>query len=347
MHFPLALQRLSPAAARLCLNVEHFLLRDLHVRHGARFVLAVSGGADSSALAVILHILLPRCDFALSAVTVNHKLRPTAAQDAAQAAALCARLGIACVLREADVAAFAARERIGTEEAGRKLRYAFLEEERNALHADFIALGHHSGDLTEDVLLRLVRGTGWPALGGMKARDDARHLLRPLLQEQPDAFRALLRECDITWQEDESNASLRHKRNRLRHIVLPLLRKENPSLDKATANLRQLARHDSDFWEEHLKNALAARPWQTDEDGLTLPVELLRALHPAARLRLYHKSMGYAQNQGHARARTLLALDKAWREGRGNTRFQLPGGIEARISRGAVRFCLRKKPVSE
>lgn len=342
------LRSLPPASARLCLVVERFCLRRLEIPRGTRLVLALSGGADSTALACILYILSPRLRLDLFALTINHGLRPEADADARCARDLCAQLGIPCVQRHADVTGLASSNGWSLEEAGRHARYALLEEERRARRADFVALGHHNGDLSEDVLLRLTRGTGWPALGGMAARDDGRHLLRPLLFTRPQALRELLRQCGIAWRDDASNDSPAFTRNRLRHNVLPLLRAENPSLDRSMAALWQLAQWDADYWEKILSEALAAHPWQEEaHDGhpcLILPRALLAALHPAARLRLYLKVVRLligrtsGESSGQARSRTLLDLDAALREGRGNTRFQLPGGIEAALKGGAMRF---------
>lgn len=354
MNFLPNLRCLSPASARMCLAVERFYLRQLALPRGTRLLLALSGGADSTALACILRILSPRLELELFALTLNHGLRSEADADARWAQALCARLGIPCACRRVDVARLAVAHGWGLEEAGRHARYALLEKERQAQKADFVVLGHHAGDLSEDVLLRLTRGAGWPALGGMAARDDARRLLRPLLFTKPQALRNLLKECALSWREDASNASPDFMRNRLRHTVLPLLRRENPALDRSMGVLWRLARWDADYWEKFLTEALSAHPWhEENQDGLPallLPRELLAGLHPAARLRLYLKAVRYLvqrkklqkdetpRSGAQARARTLLELDAALREGRGNSRFQLPGGIEARLRRGAVRF---------
>ena len=349
-------RRLSPAAVRLLGAVERFCREDLRLPRGARLLLGVSGGADSAALALVMRLLAPRLDLALHALTVNHGLRPEAADDAAHARRLCAGLGIPCAVRDADVRGYAAARALGLEDAGRRLRYALLEEERRACGADGIALGHHAGDVSEDVLLRLVRGAGWPALGGMTARDDARRLVRPLLAADPASLRALLRECGLAWREDGSNADRRFRRNRLRHDVLPLLREENPSLERTLLDLWRLARLDEDYWNVRLDEALAACPWQEDAEGLVLPAGLLRGLPPAARLRLYLRAVrrmlrargNDTPHRGQARARTLLALDQALRDGRGNTRFQLPGLLEARLAQGSVhlRFADREAPAS-
>ena len=360
---PPTLQNLSPAAARLCLEVERFCLLRLGLARGSRLLLALSGGADSTALALVLHLLAPRLGLTLHALSVDHGLRAESAQDAEFVVRFCNYVGIACVVRQADVRGLAASNKIGIEDAARKLRYTLLEQERAALGADFIALGHHAADVSEDVLLRLTRGTGWPALGGMAARDDERRLLRPLLATDAQALRGLLGECGINWCEDASNQSRQYKRNRLRLDVLPLLRQENPSLDRTVHDLWQMARLDEDYWNTTLDAALAVHPWivggltqaEACEDGpkLTLPAKLLAALHPAARLRLYVRAVrflcraaagkdgekeGSGQLHGQARARTLLALDEALASGRGNTRFQLPGGLEAYLKGGSIVF---------
>lgn len=360
MESPPTLQTLPPAAARLCLEVERFCLLRLGLARGSHLLLALSGGADSTALVLVLHLLAPRLGLTLHALSVDHGLRAESAQEAEFVLQLCNILGISCTVRQADVYGLAASGKLGIEDAARKLRYALLEQERAAVGADFIALGHHAADVSEDVLLRLVRGTGWPALGGMAARDDDRRLLRPLLATDAQALKDLLRVCGISWCEDASNRSRQYKRNRLRLDVLPLLRQENPSLDRTVHDLWQMARLDEDYWNMALDAALAVTPWleqpvaSASGPSLTLPAKLLAGLHPAARLRLYVRAVRYlcrsagantgedsdstGQLRGQARARTLLALDEALASGRGNTRFQLPGGLEAYLKGGNVVF---------
>ena len=342
-----ALQQLPPALARLCLGVERFCRQELGLQAGARLLLALSGGADSTALAILLWLLAPRMGLSLSALSVDHALRPESPEEARHVLALCQWLGIPCRLCREDVAARAGSWGCGLEDAGRRVRYALLEEERAALGADWIVLGHHAGDLSEDVLLRLTRGAGWPGLAGMAAKDDGRRLLRPLLFTSPGELRGLLRRLHIPWREDASNASLAFRRNRLRHEVLPLLRRENPALERCCATLHRLGRLDDDFWEEMLDTALTAHPWrQAEEAGapaIILPRALLTGLHPAARLRLYVRAVRALGRQGkgrnsQARGDTLLALDAALRQGRGNTRFQLPGDMEATLRGGSITF---------
>ena len=189
-------------------------------------------------------------------------------------------------------------------------------------------------------MLRFLRGTGWPALGGMRAVDTERHLLRPLLRTDKAVLTELLRHLGIVWHEDASNADTRYTRNRLRHLILPLLRQENPRLDEAGLHLWELAGTDSDYREQELERHLARCPWQEAPGSIALPRALLCGTHAALRLRLYHRAVARLARTsgGQARASTLLALDRAWQEGRGGTVFQLPGGITARLKGGDIRF---------
>lgn len=330
-------------AARL-LRVTAQACAALGLKPGQRLLLAVSGGADSLALASLCARLAPARGWQLCALSVNHGLRTEAADDAAHAAGICHALGIPCRVTAVDVPG-QRRQGEGVEEAARRLRYAALEEERRRCGADWILLGHHAGDAEEDMLLRLLRGTGWPALGGMRARDAERHVLRPLLAIPPEALRDHLRALGIDWREDGSNTDTRFTRNRIRHTLLPLMREENPSLSAALARVRDLAALDADYWETHLNAALAAHPWQESETAILLPRALLHPLHPAARLRLLHHAVRTLalRHGGQARHDTLLALERAYREGRGGLLFQLPGPIFAELRRGSVRIFVPDK----
>ena len=343
---PPALQQLPSAHARLCLGVERFCRRELGLAQGSRLLLALSGGADSTALAAVCRLLAPRLGLRLWALSVDHGLRPESRDDARHVEALCRCLDIPCRVRRTDVAACAREWGCGLEDAGRRVRYGLLEAERQAVDADWIVLGHHAGDLGEDVLLRLVRGAGWPGLAGMTAKDEGRRLLRPLLFTAPEALRGFLHGLGAGWREDASNQNSAFRRNRLRHEVMPLLRRENPALERTFITLRRLGDMDGAFWEEVLDAALAGHPWQEAEGGkaLKLPRALLAPLHPAARLRLYVRALralgqvAAPGEGGQPRAATLLALDDALRQGRGNTRFQLPGGLEATLAGGSILF---------
>lgn len=121
--------------------------------------------AGSTALAVILRCL----GVSLVLAHLDHRLRPESGEEAESARRFAERLGVPCMVRRVDVEALARSEGIGLEDAGRRARYAFFDSALLSERAEWVVTGHHLDDLSEDVLMRLVRGSGWPGLGGMKA----------------------------------------------------------------------------------------------------------------------------------------------------------------------------------
>lgn len=335
---------LEPASARLCLDIKKICERRLGVEPGQKLLLAVSGGADSIALALIFSVIAPMLKIAICAAHIDHSLRPGSAQDATFVANFCAKNDIDFSMIKADARERAELARCGLEEAGRHLRLEILGRERARANADFIAVGHHKGDLAEDIIMRLTRGAAWPAAGGMgwKSGD----IIRPLLHTDPAALRSFLIACGYSWREDESNKSLAFKRNRVRHIALPMLRCENPDLDSGLARFHDLAQLDGDYWERELDSELARAPWQVKEVGgkiaILLPRPLLAPMHPAARMRLYHRALkklrGMSGGKGQSRADALFRLDHVFASGIGGKIIQCSGGISALCGKDGVLF---------
>lgn len=333
---------LPPLEQKLCLRVRQFLTQELaqDVR-GHTLLLAVSGGADSLALLVVTLLLRPTLGHAVAVAHVDHGLRPESCDEARYVAALAAHWHIPCHSLVADVRGHALREGLGLEEAARQLRYAVLEETRVRTDAQWICTGHHAGDLREDMLMRLARGTGWPALGGMEALDSERRLLRPLLMEEPQALRNLLRQQHLLWMEDNSNTNVAFTRNRVRHHLLPLLLEENPAFGDASRHLWRMAQDDAAYWQARLAELCTTHHASFGPTEVRLPARLLQELHRAERMRLYLRALRHLalhNGKGQPRASTLYQMDEALTQGRGGTVFQLPGGVSAQVKRGGVTF---------
>lgn len=329
------LQDLPPRAAHFCLGVERFVRGELGLDLGGRTVLvAFSGGLDSTALLAALAVLAPRLGCAVAAAHLDHGLRPASAAEAAAAARACARLGLPCEVGRRDVGALAAARGLGLEEAARETRYAFLAEAMARREATVLAVGHVLEDLAEDVLMRLVRGAGWPQLGGMRAWDAERRLLRPLLLTPRARARALVAALGLPWTEDPSNADPHFLRNRVRHGVLPQLLEENPNFLRQVATQWRLARLDAEQFAAETAALLARAEAVPGAPGaLLLPGALLAPLAPAQRLRLFKAALE-ALGPGQPLAEGLFRLERAWASGRGGGVVQFPGPKAARIQSG-------------
>lgn len=333
------IQNLDSASALLCLDVEKFFLETIPEPDGKLFIVALSGGADSVALALIFHILSSRRKFKLHALHINHGLRHEARQDEEFALKFCMDLGISSSCVHINTKSIACEYSCGVEDAGRRGRYDAFERYRLYLGASHVLVAHHSGDLGEDILMRIVRGCGWPALGGMKALNG--HIFRPLLYTDPEKLKTFLRKNGFSWREDASNKSLDFRRNRFRHLIMPLLKKENPDIGESFISLHEQADIDAGFWDEMLTPLLDKVSIFHEKREFFLPLSLLKSRHPAIRLRLYHKLLEQARQinpDAGCRAQTLFKLDASFELRQTGKVFQFPGNVKAILRRDGIAF---------
>ena len=324
---PQTLQDLLPKWAHFCLYAGRFVEEELGIDlEGSRVLVGLSGGVDSTALLLVLHYLSQRVGFSLGAVHLDHQLRPESPGDAAFARSLCDSLDIDCTVEERDVASLAEECGVGLEEAGREARYRLFAELRESGGYDYVALGHQLDDLSEDVLMRLIRGTGWPGLSGMAGYDPARALIRPLLLIPKSTLQAFVTHVGVGWREDATNADSSVTRNRVRNEILPLIEKENPAFWQSVARLWRIGRVEQDFW-----NGLESGACENLDNAR------LKSLHKAERLHLYKACLDRL-GPGQALADTLFKLDEAWREKRNTAVFQFPGDKTATITASGVVF---------
>lgn len=210
---------------------------------GARVLVGLSGGSDSVALARLLLDLSTHGEFTVAGLAhLNHGLRASAARDEAFCRQFGARVGLPIAIERADVAAYAAGHGLSTEDAARRLRYAFLERTAAAMQAACIAVGHTQDDQAETFLLKLMRGAGLTGLGGVYPRRD--RVIRPLLDVARADLRAYLEGLGEPWVDDESNEDLSNPRNRVRHRVLAELDRAaggptRPAIARAAAIIRE------------------------------------------------------------------------------------------------------------
>jgi tRNA(Ile)-lysidine synthase len=260
-----------------------------------RLVVAVSGGSDSVALAVLLGELHQHRHLELVAIAhLNHGIRGADAdEDQRFCERLAAELGFPFETARVDVPALAQRERLSIEVAGRRARQEFFREVLTSRSADRLATAHTEDDQAETVLLRLIRGTGLKGLSGISP--SRQHLIRPLLECSRDELREELRRRHRTWREDSTNLDLTNPRNRLRLEVLPSLAQHfNPAVRTALTRMADHARADEALLAREAAGATVAA-LRLDADGtVRLLASVLRQLPSAIASRVVQHALALA-----------------------------------------------------
>ncbi|MGH9615169.1 MAG: tRNA lysidine(34) synthetase TilS [Acidobacteriaceae bacterium] len=343
-------------------------------RAGDRVCVAVSGGADSTAL---LRVLLPRREklgIALSVLHVEHGLRGQAAiEDAEFVRTLAGQFNLPCEIVAVDTPHRIAEQKESVETAARALRYQVFREVLAAGRADKIATAHTLDDQAETVLMKLLRGAWTEGLSGIhpvlkleivaaaasgkRQSDDhpsGYSCIRPFLRVKRCEIEAYLRALDQPWRSDETNQSLEHTRNRIRHELLPRLREFNPRIDLALSHIAENARAEEMHWQGELDRLLpllllpgkptrgGGRSVSTAPESAEVAIEIarLKNLDPGLLrrvLRAAAEQAGATLDFGATDRLLALALSQPTGPLK-RRRLQLEGGVIAERSARELRF---------
>jgi tRNA(Ile)-lysidine synthase len=258
---------------------------------GNRILLAVSGGKDS---VLMLH-LFKAIGVDVGIAHCNFNLRADEAQrDESFVALLAKNLELPFYVTHFDTKKYAAENKISTQMAARDLRYNWFEEIRTTQGYDYIALAQHQNDAVETVLINLTRGTGISGLHGILPKRD--RLIRPLLFLNRKQIEEIVRNNNIDFVEDSSNASTNYTRNKIRLQVVPHLQEINPNLEKTFAeNISRFAELET-FLNVQVQK-LESKILNKRADGIYIPLDEIAKLNPQ-KLLLYEllKAFGFGEN---------------------------------------------------
>ena len=270
---------------------------------GSAVVVALSGGADSLALAAATAFEAPKAGLTAVAVTIDHGLQDGSADAAAAAAARARSLGLEAKVVRVEVGADG-----GPEAAARAARYAALRDEACALRAAAVLTGHTLDDQAETVLLGLSRGSGAASLQGMAPRSDLADgiaLLRPLLGVRRTTTRAACQAQDLVPWDDPHNADPSYARVRVRLQVLPVLETElGPGIAEALARTAEQLREDAAAFDEMIDETIEDIV-EHAEAGISVSVPALAANPPALRHRIIRHVVAAEFGESLSRAQTL------------------------------------------
>ena len=199
------------------------MFQDFLERHNLKpqkLAVGVSGGADSLAAVLILNDELSKKGFQLVALTVDHGLRPSSANEAKFVENIMQKKGI----EHHTLLWKGKKPKTGVEEAARQARYKLIADWCKKNNVSYLITAHHLFDQAETFFMRLYRGSGLDGLCGMKEKSQIENLtiLRPFLKTSPETFKTYLKKHRLSWVEDESNSDENLLRVKIRRF-LPIL----------------------------------------------------------------------------------------------------------------------------
>lgn len=216
-------------------RIEDFISRNHLLEKDGKYLVALSGGADSVTLLWVLHEL----GYQIEACHCNFQLRGAESdRDEQFCVQLCEQLGIPLHRIHFDTRLYAEVHKESIELAARNLRYRYFAQLKEDVEADGICVAHHQDDTVETVLINLIRGAGIQGLTGISAKNG--DILRPLLCVDRKEILAYLEEKGQNYVTDSTNLVDDVVRNKIRLNIIPMLKEINPAASK---NIAQAARH--------------------------------------------------------------------------------------------------------
>jgi tRNA(Ile)-lysidine synthase len=308
-------KRLSPAQGL----VRHALRQTLvaHTKPGQKLLVAVSGGADSLALAAATEFEAKKLGLKIAGAVIDHGLQKNSDQVAANAAKQLTNLGF----DEVHVTKVSVGKKGGPEAAAREARYTALEALRLKTKSHFVLLGHTASDQAETALLGLVRGSGAKSLSGMSEKTGS--VLRPLLAIERSTTEEFCKDSGIKFWSDPQNQDQKYLRVLIRKTILPFLEKNlGGSVGKALIRTSDQLREDNQYLDAETSRRYAKL---AEVSGSSVSFDALKLVKlPAAILNRVIKtsldSFGGESSRAHVLAVTELVL--SWH---GQKPLTLPG----------------------
>jgi len=310
---------------------------------GDAVLIAVSGGPDSVALAHLLDTLAEEYSLQLAIAHLNHCLRAQESdRDAEFAAGLAGKFNLPFYLEKKDVHAFQKRRRLSLEEAARQVRYEFYEAVASKDGFNKIALGHHSDDNAELVLMNLLRGSGPLGLSGIAPVRDNK-IVRPLIHLKRSQIQAYISEKKIGFVTDTSNTDPAYRRNKVRHHLIPELKRSyNPAIVDSLNRLGEILQAEDQWMDEALEPFFNECVLDRTSHKISLAIPGVNAMDLAAGRRIIRKAIISVKQD--LRRITFLHVDTVLelaKKVQACSSLNLPDGV--RVIKGAGALTIEKQ----
>lgn len=227
------------------------------IQNGDKIVIGLSGGPDSISLINVLDEI--RNDetlclkFEIIAAHINHNIREEAKSDEDFVVKYCKEKNIEIYVLSVDVTKIAKEEKKGTEETARKIRYDFFEEVLNKTKSNKIATAHTANDNAETVIMNMIRGSGSSGLKGIRPIRENK-FIRPLIETTREEIEKYCDDYKLNPRIDKTNFENDYTRNKIRNILIPLIKEEfNPNIITTINRLSDIINEENQYLENLTK----------------------------------------------------------------------------------------------
>lgn len=227
------------------------------IQNGDTIIIGVSGGPDSMALLNVFIELQRNLGLSYQIVVahINHMIREEAEAETKYVEQFCKQKQIPCYIKRVQVKEIAKEEKMGTEEAGRKVRYDFFEEVAQTVGGTKIATAHNANDNAETVLMNLMRGSGITGLKGIEPVRNQK-FIRPFIECVREDIEKYCEEKGLDPKYDLTNQENKYTRNKIRNQLIPYLKKEfNPNIIETINRLSQLVTSENQYIDSVVEKA--------------------------------------------------------------------------------------------
>ncbi|UCH93260.1 MAG: tRNA lysidine(34) synthetase TilS [Candidatus Aminicenantes bacterium] len=246
------------------------------VEVGDTIILGFSGGKDSVTLFYLLQELKKDIDFHLIAAYFNHKLRSDAAKEEQWVRDFCQSRDLELVIGSKNVIRFKKKHKLNLEQAASLSRYSFFKQVSSQYKNAKVATAHTKSDLTETFFIKLFRGSGLQGLSTIYSKKE-NTIIRPLLLFDQEEILGFIKRNNIPFYQDYTNEQDEFLRNRIRHHVVPEIKKIEPNIHQHIFKTVSIIQEEYDYFSELAKKILA--------DHLildkVLPANILESYHLA------------------------------------------------------------------
>ena len=263
------------------------------IEDGDKIVLAVSGGPDSIAMLDILNKLrknsnteekqvkekhngrnrkINKIDFQICVAHVNHMIREEAKEDEKYVKNYCEKNGIEFYSKSIDVQKIANNKKIGTEEAGRVVRYEFFDEILEKTKSNKIAIAHNKNDRAETIIMNTLRGSGISGLKGIEPKRGK--YIRPLIECERTEIEKYCEQNKLEPRIDKTKFENIYTRNKIRNIVIPYIKEEfNPNIVNTLERLSQLICEEEEYIENQVEKIYNSILIEEKEEQIILDIK--------------------------------------------------------------------------